>query len=147
VPRRRDIDRLQGEIEELFADLWQVPRYSGLRASFRPLVDCYRTDDPPTLTVVVELAGVDPAGLHIAVGERELVIAGERPRPPEPRRVYQQMEIEYGAFERHVALAEPVDAQAARADYDAGMLTITLPIAPRRPAGERVSIVVRRDAR
>jgi hypothetical protein len=31
---RRDIDRLQGEIEELFADLWQVPRFAGLRHGF-----------------------------------------------------------------------------------------------------------------
>ena len=29
--RKRDIDDLQGEIQELFADLWQVPRFSGLR--------------------------------------------------------------------------------------------------------------------
>ena len=28
---RRDVDKLQEEIEELFADLWQVPRFSGLR--------------------------------------------------------------------------------------------------------------------
>jgi len=43
---RRDIDRLQEEIEELFADLWQVPRFSGLRHGFRPNVDCFHTDDP-----------------------------------------------------------------------------------------------------
>ena len=26
---RRDVDKLQAEIEELFADLWHVPRFSG----------------------------------------------------------------------------------------------------------------------
>ena len=146
MARRRDIDRLQGEIEELFADLWQVPRYSGLRPAFRPLVDCYRTDDPPTLTIAVELAGVDPASLRIDVAERELTVSGERPRPREPGRVYQQMEIEYGAFERHVALGEPVHVDDATADYHAGMLTITLPIAPRRTVTQRVTITVRRVA-
>ena len=40
---RRNIDRLQGEIEELFADLWQVPRFSGIRKGFRPAVDCFFT--------------------------------------------------------------------------------------------------------
>ena len=54
---RRDIDRLQGEIEELFADLWQVPRFAGLRHGFRPTVDCFHDDEPHELTVVVELAG------------------------------------------------------------------------------------------
>jgi HSP20 family protein len=147
VARRRDIDRLQGEIEGLFADLWQVPRYSGLRPGFRPLVDSFRTDDPPTLTVVVELAGVDPATLRLDVGERELVITGERPRPAEPGRVYQQMEIEYGRFERRIPLAEPVDAEAAQANYDAGLLTVVLPLVPSPPPTERVTIVVHRSVR
>ena len=53
---RRHIDRLQGEIEELFADLWQVPRFAGTRHGFRPAVDCFSTDEP-RITVVVELAG------------------------------------------------------------------------------------------
>ena len=56
---RRDVERLQ-EIEELFADLWQVPRFAGLRHGFRPAVDCFVTDDPHQLNVVVELAGIDP---------------------------------------------------------------------------------------
>jgi len=49
---RRDIDRLQGEIEELFADLWQVPRFAGMRHGFRPAVDCFVTEDPHQLNVV-----------------------------------------------------------------------------------------------
>ena len=32
---RRDIDKLHEEIEELFADLWQVPRFAGFL--FRPI--------------------------------------------------------------------------------------------------------------
>jgi len=144
VAPRRDIDRLQSEIEELFADLWQVPLYSGLRAGLRPQVDCYRTDDPPTLTVVVELAGVDPDTLRIEVGERRLSIAGERRRPDAGGRRYQQMEIEYGGFERHVQLVEPVEVDEATAVYEAGMLTITLPLAHRQVAREQVTIVVRR---
>ena len=59
---RRDVDKLQEEIEELFADLWQVPRFSGLRTGFRPNVDSYHTDEPHQLTVVIELPGVDPVG-------------------------------------------------------------------------------------
>lgn len=146
MPPRRDIDRLQGEIEELFRDLWQVPRYLSHRAGFRPLVDCFRTDDPPMLTIVVELAGVGPDDLRIEVAERELVVTGERTRPPCPGRVYQQMEIEYGDFERRVALADPVDTAGARAEYEHGMLTITLPLARRSEAQGRIPIVVHREA-
>ena len=62
---RRDVDKLQEEIEELFADLWQVPRFSGIRHGFRPNVDCFHTDDPHALTVVVELPGVEPGSVQI----------------------------------------------------------------------------------
>ena len=101
---RRDIDRLQGEIEELFADLWQVPRFSGIRNGFRPAVDCFFTDDPPQLVIVVELAGVDPDTIELAVEERALTISGSRARPRVPGQVYQQAEIEYGRFERRIPL-------------------------------------------
>ena len=135
MPRRRDLDRLQGEIEELFSDLWQVPRFAGTRRGFRPAVDCYRTDDPPTLTVVVELAGIDPASVDIVAVDGALVLKGERRRPDgEPGQVYQQIEIEYGPFERHVPLGADVDTEAASATYENGLLTIVLPLA-QRPAG------------
>src|SRR5918995_1176309 len=59
VPRRRDIERFQTEIEDLFSDLWQVQRLTGARRAFRPAVDAYYSDDPARITVVVELAGVE----------------------------------------------------------------------------------------
>jgi HSP20 family protein len=143
---RRDIDRLQGEIEELFADLWQVPRFAGMRSGFRPAVDVWFTEDPPQLVVVVELAGVDPGSIEIGVEERALTIAGTRGRPRVPGQVYQQAEIEYGHFERRILLEQNIDAAAATAAYDAGMLRITLPVAARPPTGQAVVIVVRRSA-
>ena len=49
--KRRDVSRLHEEFEELLADLWQVPGFAGLRRGFRPHVDCYRTAEPPAVTV------------------------------------------------------------------------------------------------
>jgi HSP20 family protein len=144
VTRRRDLERLSEEIEELFSDLWQVPRFSGLRRAFRPDVDCYRTEDPPALTVVVELAGVDAEDVHVDATPQALVIHGERRRPDAHGRVYQQMEIEYGPFQTRVALPADVDTAAARASYDRGLLTVVLPVAqrPQQP----VQIPIRVDA-
>ena len=141
---RRDIHRLQGEIEELFADLWQVPRFSGLRHGFRPAADCFHTDEPHQLTVVLDLAGVDPDTLGVHVEERALVVRGERVRPRVDGRVYQQMEIEYGPFERTIKLSEDVDVAAAGATFQHGLLTVTLPIAERPPRREPVAIAVTR---
>ena len=142
---RRDIDRLQGEIEELFADLWQVPRFAGGRHGFRPAVDCFVTEDPPQLVVIVELAGIDPDSIEIALEDGALTIAGQRSRPRIEGQVYQQAEIDYGRFERRLKLDRRVDVSSATALYEAGMLRIALPVVARAPRRRTAAIVVRRE--
>jgi HSP20 family protein len=142
---RRDVDKLQEEIEELFADLWQVPRFSGIRHGFRPNVDCFHTDDPHALTVLVELPGVDPGSVRIVAGDRVLLVTGERKRPKVPGRVYQQMEIESGPFQRQVRLVEDIDPERARASFDNGVLTIELPVVEQPSAG-RIVIALERSS-
>lgn len=140
--RRRDFDHAAEEIEQLFADLWQVFPFSrGLRRGYRPQVDVYRTEDPPRLTVVVELPGVEPEDVRVVASPQALLIAGERRRPKDCGH-YQQMEIEYGPFQRQVTLAVDVDPEDATATYDRGMLTIQLPVAPKPAPRESISIEV-----
>src|SRR5262249_25183023 len=143
VTPKRDIDALQREIQELFSDLWQVPRFSGLRTGFRPHVDCYRTND--ALTLGVELPGVDPQSVDLFVRGGTLYIPGERVRPRHEGQVYQQMELDYGPFRRQVALNADVDVGAAKASYEHGILEVVLPLAKRPAPTERVAIVVNRS--
>ena len=105
VARRRDDEHESDEIEQLFSDLWQVFPFSRGRRGYRPQVDCYRTDHAPELTVVVELPGVDIESVQIVATGRTVAVAGERRRPRSEGRVYQQMEIEYGPFEREIVRA------------------------------------------
>ena len=144
MARRRD---LIDEIDELFADLWQVSRFSGPRRSFRPELDCFRTTDPPAFTVLVNIAGIDPEQLHVSAADRTLVISGERTREngEDGGRVYQQMEIEYGRFERAVRFPEDADLSQAQARYDRGMLTIVVPIAERAAKPQKVPIEIQRQ--
>ena len=127
---RNDAD-LRVEIEELFADLWQVPRFSWQRHRFRPQCDCFRTDDPPALHVVVELPDADTGSVRISATGRTLVISGRRERPRVTGARYRQMEIEYGEFERRLDLDEDIDVAQASATYERGMLRIVLPLEPR----------------
>jgi HSP20 family protein len=132
------------ELEELFADLWQVPGFAGLRRGFRPQVDCYRTDDPPAVTILVDLAGIQPEEVSIEVTERTVSLSGVRPRPPHTGSIsYRQMEIEYGSFQRRVTLAEDVDPAGAQATYERGLLKVVLPLA-QKPRTGRITIVVGR---
>ena len=129
--RARDDADLRVEIEELFADLWQVPRFSGQRHRFRPQCDCFRTDDPPVLHVVVELPDADAGSVRISATGRTLVISGRRERPRVAGARYRQMEIEYGEFERRLELGEDVDVTQASATYERGLLRVVLPLEPR----------------
>lgn len=131
--RSRNAEDLRAEIQELFEELWQVPRFAGARRGFQPQCDCYRTEDPPQLHVVVDLAGVDPASVRLSATGRALVVAGERPRPRIAGAHYRQMEIEYGAFQRRVELGERVDPGRAAATYEHGLLQIDLPIVEEHP--------------
>lgn len=126
--RQRDVDDLQVEIQELFAELWPVPRHSGLRPRFRPRCDCFRTGDPPALHVVVELPGADAEAVRITASGDALIVSGRRARPEVPGARYRQMEIEYGEFERQIALGEEVDVKRATATYERGFLRIVLPL-------------------
>jgi len=144
MPKRRET--LPDEIEELFVELWQLPGFVSQRNRYRPQVDCYRTDDPPAVTVVVDLAGVEPDDVDITVSERTVTIVGQRCRPQLAGRVsYRQMEIEYGRFQRRVALAEDVDPEEATAHYERGLLTIVMPLAQKPRAGRIVIVLGERE--
>jgi HSP20 family protein len=144
MPRRRDIDRLT-ELEELFADLWQVPRFAaGLRRSYRPQIDVVRVEDPAAIKLVVEIPGADPNHIQVVLDGRRLLIAGDRPRPRGESEVWHRSEIQYGPFERRLELPADVDAGATRATYERGLLRIVLPIVVRTPTTARVLIEVRK---
>ncbi len=106
-------------------------------------MDVYLTDGPPpALTVELDLAGVDPTQVDVALVEDVLVVRGERRRSGGGRRVYQHAEIAWGPFERRLRLGVAVDAAAASASYESGILRILLPLAPSPPM-RRVDITVR----
>jgi HSP20 family protein len=142
VDKRRDLERGIDELEQLFADLWQVVPFTRGHRGYRPQVDCFRVDDPPAHVVVVELPGVEPEDVQLVATPRALVVAGVRRRPPQCGQ-YQQMEIDYGPFQRQVRLSEDIDPDGATATYERGILRVTLPVAPKPAARESVLIAVR----
>jgi HSP20 family protein len=58
--------------------------------------------------------------------------------------VYQQMEIEYGPFQRQVHLAEDVDPERAVARFERGVLTVELPVVEQAVPQGRYRITVER---
>jgi HSP20 family protein len=128
VPERdlfANFERMRREMDEL------LPR----RPGFSPAVDVYYQGSPPSAVVRVDLAGVDPDEVTLEVRGRELVISGQRAAESADGRVYQQLEIHHGPFRRVVALGADVEADAADARYEDGMLIVELPLT--RPGRSR----------
>jgi HSP20 family protein len=113
-----------------------------MRHGFRPECDCFRTDDPPAFHIVLELPGIDPNTIEMAVVGRSFLVVGRRERPPAAGARYQQMEIEYGAFRRRIELGEDVDPSQAKARYERGLLKVDLPLARRTTTETRIAIEV-----
>ena len=126
-----NFEQMRRQMDELF-DRGFAPQRRG---GFSPAVDVYYASDPPRAIVRADLAGIDPNQVALEVRGRELLLSGQREaEPPSEDRVYQQMEIEQGAFQRVVALGAEVDADAAEATYEDGILTVELPLSrPSRP--------------
>ena len=89
-------------------------------------VDMYETDDE----VVVETAvpGVKPEELDVQVTGHALTIKGERKEEKkEEKASYIYQERSYGSFHRSVTLPTDVDVEKAKAEFQRGVLTLTLP--------------------
>jgi HSP20 family protein len=138
--RKDEFERFKGEVDELFAELCHVPRLVGQRRGFRPRVDVYRTEEPAAVTVVVELPGVDPDAVDLTLADGVLTISGTRPRAAGGCAVYRHLELDHGPFERRIPLGERVDADAIAAEYERGLLRVTMPLAVGRKAPVRVPV-------
>lgn len=114
--------------------------YGRRRAAFAPAVDVFYEGDPARAVVHVELPGVDPDDVTVEVVGRELLLTGVRRPPKAEGRLYQQIEIEHGAFRRTIPLGAAVDATATSASYRDGILVITLPLVREEPRSRRVPI-------
>ncbi len=151
MPPERDLfagfGRTRREVDALFGDA--LERALTRRGGFAPRVDVLYADDPPRAIVEAELAGIDTAELSLQVEGRVLVLSGvRRPRwggAPEAgaaARVFQQLEIEHGRFRRAVELGADVEADAAKATYEDGILRIELPLVRDESRPRRVPVSV-----
>ena len=123
-----NFERMRREMDELFghAEHRLTPRRRG---GFVPAVDVHYDDGPPRAVVEADLAGIDPGDVELEIRGRELVLSGVRRPAAADGRVYQQVEIARGPFRRVIALGADVDADAAHARYEGGLLVVEIPLA------------------
>ena len=85
-------------------------------------------EDEDSVTVRLEVPGMERDDFDIDVIDDYLVVRGEkRLQREQTHGRYHVMECAYGSFERAVPLPVAVDQDGARAQYQHGVLTVTLP--------------------
>lgn len=131
----RDFNRLRNEMDRLFDQFGGAgPRSFG--AGLYPAVNMW--EDENSVYVEAELPGFELNELEMYVtGENQLSIKGERKQPQlQDSGAWHRLERGYGAFGRTVELPYPVDSDKVSAEFQHGVLSITLPKAeaakPRR---------------
>ena len=144
------LERMGREFEELGGTLEgtgpEVPRFPGARDVAVDVIE-----DDEAITVVADLPGFDAADVDVELRDDALVIAGSREEAAELDLAdtgdaeaetdegdgdaeagdddvrYHRRERRFRSVSRRVPIPEPVEADAATASFDAGVLTVTLP--------------------
>lgn len=114
----RDFDRMTQQL------------FGGTRA--RPAtmpMDAYREGD--TFVVLLDLPGVDAESIDLQVDQNSLTVHAERPAAAggDENRELVVAERPTGTFTRQMFLGDTLDTDKIEATYDAGVLTLRIPIA------------------
>lgn len=121
----REMMSLREAMDRLFDDAFTRPISLAGNWSV-PAVDMYQTDNE--VVVKAALPGIKPDEVNISVTGEVLTIKGEVKQESETKeKTYHLREQRWGSFERSLILPTEVVADKAKAEFENGVLTITLP--------------------
>ena len=124
----REMVSLRDAMDRLFEESFVRPRgwIAPAEGVASLAVDVHESDDD--LTVRASIPGVKPEDIDISITGDTLTIKGEtREEKEEKTGNYHLRERRYGAFQRTVSLPTQVNADKASAEFENGVLTLTLP--------------------
>ena len=115
----RELDRLSQQVFGVNGTL--------ARPAVMPM-DAWRDGD--TFVVELDLPGTSPDSIDIDVERNVVTVRAERPRRDDDTEMI-AAERPRGVFSRQLVLGETLDTDAIEAGYDAGVLTLRIPVAER----------------
>src|SRR5437588_11942831 len=124
----REFSTLQDRMNRLFQESFgrEGREESLTTTSFAPAVDVY--EDEHNVTLKIEVPGIDEKDIDVRVENNTLTVQGERKIEKEEKEEnYRRVERQYGSFTRTFTLPQTVDSEKVSANYDKGVLKISLP--------------------
>lgn len=137
-----EMARLQNEVNKIFESFLNVSAEESAQAAagWTPAADVMQSETE--IVVSVDLPGVDPVHVQLAVGNGQLIVTGDKPREPTVKGArHHCLERGYGAFSRTILLSQPVNTHQATANLREGLLIVTFPRVPNR-RGEAIPIKI-----
>lgn len=131
--------QLERHYRQLLQDALRQSQQIQHSANWRPLADIHESAE--TVTIKVELAGMNEEDIEVTLYEDALVISGERRDDHEhgERLYYHEAQIRYGPFRLEVYISSPIDREAVLARYENGFLWVDLQKLPEK-ATEQIKI-------
>ena len=124
-----DVYSLHNRINRIFGDNWLPADCDAANPAcggWNPVVDVFESDE--AVVIQAELPGMDKKDISIDLKDRVLTISGERKSDDETKRdSYYRRERVYGKFVRSLVLPSDVQADKVKANYQDGVLELTLP--------------------
>jgi HSP20 family protein len=117
------LNRMNRIFHESFSP--DIPEEALTTTSFAPPVDIY--EDEHTITVEMEVPGIDEKDIDVRIEGTTLAVHGERKlEKDEKEENYRRIERQYGSFTRSFTLPSSVDPSQVSAHYDKGLLKVNL---------------------
>lgn len=124
----RTVRDLQREVDDIFSRFFDRSGDSGSSTSavWAPKTDLVETDDEFRLHL--DVPGMSKEDITINLQNNTLTVSGERRSTRKNEGDdYVRVERSFGNFHRTFTLPNSVDAEGIEAEYDSGVLTITVP--------------------
>src|SRR5688572_30007132 len=120
-----EVGLLRSRMNRLFDTALDGDSTNGTTA-WIPAADIYESENE--LVVTLDLPGIDSKMVDVRVENNVLTIRGERRlEEKQNKENFHRVERSYGTFARSFSLSIAVDSEKIRANYKAGVLSITLP--------------------
>jgi HSP20 family protein len=125
----RELATMHERLNRLFDEFGGRTEDEGImRGDFLPPVDIYQTE-AHEVVLKAELPGLKKEDIDLRVEQNTLTITGERRVETSVQKDhFHRMERTYGTFSRSFSLPSTIDTEKVRAEYQDGILTVTLPL-------------------
>jgi HSP20 family protein len=121
----RAINQLQQQMEQLWGEAMGAQTREAA-AGWQPVVDIFETE--AELTLLSELPGVEQSDIKLSIDNNVLTLSGERKLADSAKQLKtHRQERPMGAFQRSFSLPANFDLGKISANYNNGILKISLP--------------------